>query len=137
MDNLSPLTDVNLLVGRNATGKTRTIEAIQNVTSFMQMKTFLRGNQSFYVEMEYDMYDVSHTKMEYAFKVENGKIEREQLTVGGRLLIDRQGDLTRYEGNVINPPVDKLVVQFVVIKRNFLNRATDVLGRRHNLRVVF
>lgn len=119
LDNLSPLTDVNLLVGRNATGKTRTIEAIQNVTSFMQMKTFLRGNQSFYVEMEYDMYDVSHTKMEYAFKVENGKIEREQLTVGGRLLIDRQGDFTRYEGNVINPPVDKLVVQIRRDKEEF------------------
>lgn len=111
LERLCPLSDVNLLVGRNATGKTRTIEAIQDVTSFMQMKTLLRGNQCFSVEMEYDMKDDANTQMTYAFKVENGKIESERLTVGNRLLINRTGELTLYEDNVINPPIDKLVVQ--------------------------
>ena len=51
---LSPLQSVNLLVARNATGKTRTIRALQNVTSFMQMKEVFMGTRTFETTLKFE-----------------------------------------------------------------------------------
>lgn len=44
---LSPLKSVNLLVAKNATGKTRTIRALQNVTAFLQQKETYGGSRTY------------------------------------------------------------------------------------------
>lgn len=38
---LAPLSSENLLVGKNATGKSRSLRAIHNITTFLQMKDYL------------------------------------------------------------------------------------------------
>ena len=50
---LSHLQSVNLLVARNATGKTRTIKALQNVTSFLQMKQTFMNIRSFEATLKF------------------------------------------------------------------------------------
>ncbi|MGM9795795.1 MAG: hypothetical protein ACI3ZZ_06280 [Candidatus Aphodosoma sp.] len=108
---LSPLKSVNLLVARNATGKTRTIRALQNVTSFMQMKEILWGIRTFEADLKF--VDVKNTdwEMYYSFKINDGIVEKEQLTVNGVTLIKRTKTTAKYENKIINPPAEKLVVQ--------------------------
>ena len=50
---LFPLKPVNLLVARNATGKTRTIRAFLNVTSFLQMKKSFMDIRSFEAALKF------------------------------------------------------------------------------------
>lgn len=107
--NLSPLTPVTLLVARNATGKTRSVRALQNVTSFLQMKDI--PNRTFTAEMEFaDRTDTSWT-MQYSFRVNEGVVEKETLAVCGKTLIKRTKVTAKYENEKITPPSDKLVVQ--------------------------
>lgn len=108
---LSPLQSVNLLVARNATGKTRTIRALQNVTSFMQMKETFLGIHTFEADLKYRDVMKPDWKMDYSFKLNNGIVEKEELTVNGVTLIKRTKATAKYENQKINPPSEKLVVQ--------------------------
>ena len=110
---LAPLGMVNLLVGQNATGKTRTIKAIQNVTAFMQMKkvyVFMETN-SFSTEMVFVDPEKEDWNMTYVFQVNDGVVEKEILKVKGEELIKRTKYMSRYQQTQINPPSDKLIVQ--------------------------
>lgn len=111
LKDLSPLNNENLLVGRNSTGKTRTIRAIQNVSSYLQMKDSYMGARNFYVEMAFIEVSDSNWQMKYSFKVNNRIVEKENLEVCGKNLIKRTKKSSTYEGISINPPADKLVVQ--------------------------
>lgn len=111
LSKLAPLGIVNLLVGRNATGKTRTIKALQNVVTFMQMKKMLMGSNDFSTELEFIEPLKGNLSIKYAFQVRDGIIEKESLIVNGEVFINRTNSSTFYRGNAINPPVDKLVVQ--------------------------
>lgn len=108
---LCPLNPENLIVGRNSTGKTRTIHAIQNVASFLQMKEFLPGSRDFSVEMSFSDQDDAEWAMIYSFKVKGGIVEKESLVVCAKILIKRTKTRALYENTVVNPPSDKLIVQ--------------------------
>lgn len=108
---LEPLGLVNLLVGRNATGKTRTIKALQNVIAFMQMKKTFMGIKGFSTKLVFTEPSKSNQTIIYLFKVSDGIVEKESLVVGGEVLINRTKTTTLYKRNTINPPIDKLVVQ--------------------------
>ena len=86
---LSPLQSVNLLVARNATGKTRTIRALQNVTSFMQMKEVFMGTRTFETTLKFENVRNLDGKMDYSFRINNGVVEKEELFVNGKMLIKR------------------------------------------------
>lgn len=108
---LSPLQTVNLLVARNATGKTRTIRALQNVTSFMQMKDTFLNIRTFEANLKFGDLANPDWKMDYSFRLNNGVVEKEMLTVNGVMLIKRTKATARYENTKINPPSERLVVQ--------------------------
>ncbi len=108
---LTPLQSVNLLVARNATGKTRTIRALQNVTSFLQMKETFMGKSTFEAELKFGDLKNPDWKMDYSFRVVNGIVEKEELSAGGDMLIKRTKAIAKYNNLKINPPSDKLVVQ--------------------------
>lgn len=112
LTSFSPINSLSLLVGRNSTGKTRTIHALQNVVSFMQMKTLMiGGSNSFSVEMSFSDPSMPDFKMEYGFAVKNNNIEKEQFVVNDNILIKRTQKTAKYKSETINPPVDKLIVQ--------------------------
>lgn len=108
---LSHLQSVNLLVARNATGKTRTIRALQNVTSFLQMKQTFMNIRSFEATLKFGKVENPNWKMDYSFKINEGVVEKEELIVNGAVLIKRTKAIAKYENKRINPPSEKLVVQ--------------------------
>lgn len=108
MNNLQP---TNLLVGKNASGKTRTIKAIQDVTSFMQMKSSsVLQDSKFRTKMIFSNSEKGW-EMIYIFEIDDKKVVYEQLTVCGKVLVARDANRTEYNGVPVNPPMDKLVVQ--------------------------
>lgn len=107
---VSPLQPVNLLVGRNATGKSRTVKAIQNVANFLKMKGNFMTN-SFAAVLEFGSHTDSSWKMIYSFKVDSNVVTKESLVVNGQTLIKRSAETARYQSMIINPPSAKLIVQ--------------------------
>lgn len=112
LTNLSPLHSLCLLVGRNSSGKTRAIHALQNVVSFMQMKQmYLGGSSTFSAKMSFSGTNDNPFKMEYSFGIKNGLIDEETLLVNEMMLIERTPDSAKYKSEAVHPPVDKLIVQ--------------------------
>lgn len=111
LTNLSIAGPLCLLVGRNSTGKTRTIHALQNVVSIMQMKSIFLGSMSFSAEMFFSDPADESFKMEYSFALKEGVVDKEILSVNEVTLIKRTSKTAKYLSTMINPPADKLVVQ--------------------------
>ena len=101
----------NLLVGKNASGKTRTIRALQNVTNFLQMKPIAFETTDFKTRLTFENGQNGNQKIVYAFEIGKGKVIAEQLTVNGNVLIKRTAEKTVFYGAPINPPTEKMVVQ--------------------------
>ena len=109
---LSPLNPENLVVGRNSTGKTRTISSIRNVVSFLQMKDLPLGPKDFSTELTFtDEMNGMPWTMIYGFSVKDGIIVKENLKVCGKNLIKRTKASAKYDGKTVNPPSGKLIVQ--------------------------
>lgn len=108
---LNALKPTNLLVGKNASGKTRTISALQNVTNFLQMKNTPFGVPEFKTKLTFTNPQVPDWEMIYSFETHSGEIVSELLKVNGRAFIKRDSGNAVFMGQTINPPVDKLVVQ--------------------------
>lgn len=108
---LTPLKSVNLLVAKNATGKTRTIRALQNVTAFLQQKETYGGIRTFETELVFLDSEDSEFRLEYSFGLKEGVVEKEKLSVNGRVLIKRSKTISKYDKIIINPPSEKLIVQ--------------------------
>ena len=101
----------NLLVGKNAAGKTRIIRALQNVTSYMRMESFLFQEGFFKAKMQFANIEDANWWLTYMFEIEKGDVKAEQLIVCGKTLIKRDAQKALLRGDVINPPKDKLVAQ--------------------------
>ena len=102
----------NLLVGKNASGKSRTIGALQNVASFISMKpTTLLGGLNFETTLTFVSHEDDSWKMEYAFEIENGIIKSESLYACNRRIIHRNLESAFINEDSIDPPQDKLVTQ--------------------------
>lgn len=108
---LSPLSHLNLLVGKNATGKTRAINALQSVTLFLQAKHNFFEASEFSTTLEFSDLDSSGWKMSYSFSVSNGTIENENLIVNDQTLIKRTKTRAQYYKETVNPPSGKLLTQ--------------------------
>lgn len=108
---LSPLKLQNLLVASNATGKTRTIRALHNVTSFLLMKDTIFSTRSFESCLTFNKQEDPTWSMSYRLKLTDGVVEKEQFKVNGVSLITRTKTDAKYKSTKINPPADKLVVQ--------------------------
>lgn len=108
---MNAIQTTNLLVGKNASGKTRTIRALQNVTNYMQMKPVAFDIAEFRTRMVFEDAQNGDWKMVYAFEIAKGRVVSEQLIVNGKTLIKRSAEKTVFVNDSINPPAEKLVVQ--------------------------
>ena len=106
--NLQP---TNLLVGKNASGKTRTIRALQNVTAFMKGRMVPFADKSFRTRLAFIDSVREGWTMVYTFEIADGKVKHERLVSGGKTILSRESGKAKLYGDVINPPADKLAVQ--------------------------
>ena len=105
LDKLS-LNPLNLIVGMNAVGKSRTIEAIGNVIRFIKGETDTEM-PDFHCSIQLK----NGYQLEYSFGVEKGQITNECLKKGDDKIIQRIQDLVIIQDEEINPPSNRLVIQ--------------------------
>lgn len=111
LTNMSPLKPLNLFVGRNATGKTRSIRAIRNVATFLQRNESLNIGRSFETTLKFSSKEDETWSMSYSFRVNDDVVEKESLVVNGEELIKRTLKTAKFQRVSLDPPVDKLIVQ--------------------------
>lgn len=100
------LDKLNLIVGLNSVGKSRTVVAIGNVVNFI--KGEMQANAK---DFSCSMTLINRHSISYSFEVETGVIVNETLSVDGVKKIERNALGTCMYGDVINPPSSKLVIQ--------------------------
>ena len=109
---MTALKQTNLLVGNNASGKTRTINALRNVTSFMQMKyTGPDKYNNIRATLSFSNPEDKNWSMVYSFEIADSKVISEQLIVCGEVLLKRTAKSAVLKGESIQPPLEKLTVQ--------------------------
>lgn len=131
-----PFKAVNLLVGKNAVGKSKVIDAIFNMANIILQqdipfvsRIFCSSTFSFKDEEEV---------IEYHFTYQRGIITEENLTINGQNLLNRNEKETLLEGMPINPPTDKLtlhvrrdIIQYPYFEK-IITWAENVYGQRFN-----
>lgn len=109
---MSALKQTNLLVGKNASGKTRTINALKGVTSFMQMRhSGAVKDSNFRTTLSFSNPEDENWSMDYTFEIADNKVIFEQLNVCDTILLKRDTKCGTLKGESIEPPVNKLTVQ--------------------------
>lgn len=119
------LHEVNLLVGKNAVGKSRTIRALRNVLFYL-MQLSERGGvlDIFYSKL---LFEDGDDIISYEFRLKDDVVYSELLIVNNETLLYRNENKTDLRGELINPPSNKLtlhvrrdVVQYPFIEKIML-----------------
>ena len=103
-----------LLVGQNASGKSNTVKALAKVAALISQKDTFTATEAMYVVLAF-MIDDSKGLV-YHFTVADGVVTKEELTYSEldtgteRIIINRDKDNCVLQGESINPPINKLVL---------------------------
>ena len=94
------LGNINLVVGKNATGKSRTIDAIRHIADLVASDIKISQlNLLGYGSAEYHLkFNDDDEAIEYHLKFKNGKITHETLSVNGSEKLNRSKGILWYEG---------------------------------------
>lgn len=118
------LQEVNLLVGKNAVGKSRTIRALGNVLLFLMQLSERNTLDIFRSEL---LFEDENDLISYEFRLKGADVVYESLKVNGETLLSRNENVTNLCGESINPPISKLtlhvrrdVVQYPFIEKIML-----------------
>jgi AAA15 family ATPase/GTPase len=113
------LDNFNLVVGRNATGKSLTLKVIEEFAMLIDHRTFTWGKNQLYRYYSFTFMNEQKDIFEYKVSVKNEPIVifYERLEVNGKIKLDRnleKGQLyseVQKSMNLINPPQHMLVIQ--------------------------
>ncbi|PJD96271.1 MAG: hypothetical protein CK425_06165 [Parachlamydia sp.] len=100
----------NLIVGKNATGKTRIIHVINNLARLIKTQQIFNG------EWTASFIDESNDSFEFSIAYENGKVIKEQISINSQKKLERTSSLAQIfsditlEWQTIFPPNDRLVL---------------------------
>lgn len=118
------LQEVNLLVGKNAVGKSKTIRALGNVLLYLMQLSERNTLDIFRSEL---LFEDGNDVISYEFRLKGAEVVYESLKVNGEALLSRNENGTNLCGESINPPVSKLtlhvrrdVVQYPFIEKIML-----------------
>lgn len=107
-----PFDSLNLMVGKNAVGKSKTLK------SLIQVARFVKGDTSSVVpyfgyrcKLVFKL-DDDGGEMEFSYSIgDNSVIESEFLKKGDEIVVTRKKSEARIKGDSFNPPTNKLCVQ--------------------------
>lgn len=103
-----PLQPVNLLVGRNSVGKSKVIRSIGKIVSYLRQQKELSHHETVRVTLTFSDGD---EEIVYSFSSENGTVTSETLSVNHATYLERGSESAIIQGESINPPANKLVLQ--------------------------
>ncbi len=106
--NTTFLGNLNLIVGKNAVGKSKTLNAIANVAKF------IKGEISGLVPVHrcrIEFVDESAHELVYSYHGDLAEIHEESMILDGKMIIYRTSNHAQIKDEVVNPPSNKLVIQ--------------------------
>lgn len=110
VNGLSFSDNFNLLVGKNATGKTRVISLIHNLAKILNLEIpLLNGHWNILFS------DNDHESISYELEIADKKVVKEMISLGKQVVLHRNTgtkiySMTQKKDVSINPPKDKLVM---------------------------
>ena len=131
---------VNLIVGKNAVGKSRLIKGLSNAAQYISQATDNKNETSFGATF---VFSSGTERVFYHFSYINGKVALEKLFIEKNpehieSLLERNAEGTLLHGEAISPPEDKLVlhvrrdtVQYPYFEK-IVSWAESVCGHRFN-----
>lgn len=109
----SPLHQTNLIVGRNASGKSKTLKAMYYAASYILQNDILFRPDTVEVHLSFNL-DMENngqvSTLSYFFLYENKKVVRESMVFNGEEIIVRDKSISSIHGDLITPPEDKLII---------------------------
>lgn len=119
---LLQLYSINLIVGKNATGKSNTILVIDTLADLIsgihEPKEFV------YDTAEYEVVFMNgHTKYEYSLAFKDGNVLNETLDIDGRRMIDREKGVIYYELAGVMMPFKTDETMLAVAKRDSIQHS--------------
>jgi len=108
------LGDVNLIVGENATGKSKTLSAISDLGRFILKRDFSFDKKNYIWSAKF--LTAEKLILQYEINIINKKVDKEILIIGEHVLIKREGNkaiissLSSYSSIEISPPPEELVI---------------------------
>lgn len=108
---MSGLQTTNLLVGKNSSGKTRTLRALRNIVNYIQSRRGLFAENIFSTTLKFHDPEDIHFSLSYSFEVNTEKVIREELEINNVKILKRKGEVAEFYFEKVNPPENKLIVQ--------------------------
>ncbi len=101
------LGQTNLIVGKNSTGKTRSLDSLLTVKRILDQTLEINDLKPLDSELI-----LSHNgdEIKFAFATSGKQIVREVLNINGKDIISRDGAHAEINGETVNPPADKLMI---------------------------
>lgn len=106
LDHLS-LNQCNLIVGKNASGKSRTLDALQLVKSWIGLHNYVSADEDFETQL---VFEDDNDRIELHLTIGGDQIIAERLIVNGRDLIVRTLDEAYIDSVKANPPTGMLLM---------------------------
>lgn len=107
-----PFDNLNLIVGKNAVGKSKTLKSLIQVARFIKGDTNSIATYFGYKCKLVFKLDDAGEEMEFSYSVgQNSVIESEYLKKGDDIIIKRNNSEAWIRDNSLNPPTNKLCVQ--------------------------
>lgn len=100
--------ECNLLVGKNAVGKSRTLQAIARVLALLAQKSVFYEYEEIESSIVLKDNDLIY---QYHFAFSRKSVVCESLMVNEKTIIDRNEETASISGELVNPPVNKLILQ--------------------------
>ena len=101
------LDKLNLIVGKNAVGKSKTLNSI------VQVARFIKGDISGILDHSCRIVfkDDDDKELIYSYKGNSNEIISESMIYDNRIIISRDPEKVKINGEPVNPPANKLVIQ--------------------------
>lgn len=102
------LNQLNLIVGKNAAGKSRTLKALVDVAKLIKGESVV---EIFPHRCTIVFADSDNKELQYSYKWSGKEIIMEAMKVEGQEVIFRDAKHAKLKGVEINPPTNKLIIQ--------------------------
>lgn len=99
---------VNLIVGKNAVGKSKTLSALVEVAKFIKGEGSVDAASH---KCHIVFSDDNGKEIAYSYDWFKGEIVTETMMVGNKIVISRDDEKALLNGDFINPPTNKLIIQ--------------------------
>lgn len=102
------LNQLNLIVGKNAVGKTKTLNAL------IEVAKFIKGDSTMDTEnhqCRIVFVDADGKELMYSYKWSGDEVSTETMRIENQVIISRTANQSVLKGDTINPPANKLIIQ--------------------------